>query len=741
MRSNRGSGAPELWGGIECTVARVHDTVRDQAVETGHRGREGDLEQIAGLGIRTLRYPVLWETIAPNTPGQGDWAWHDRQLWRMRELGIAPIAGLVHHGSGPRYTRLDDPAFPELLAQHAAQVAQRYPWIDRYTPVNEPLTTARFSGLYGHWYPHGTNDATFLRVLVNQCRAVVLAMQAIRRVNRAAQLVQTEDMGKVFSTPRLRYQADHENQRRWLSFDLLCGRVDRDHPWHARFLKHGIGASELAFFTAQPCAPNIIGINHYLTSERYLDEREHLFPQHHRCGNLRERYADVEAVRVALMNGANCPDSPTGPLARLREVWDRYGLPMAVTEVHHGNTREEQLRWLKVVWDAACTLRNEGVDMRAVTLWSLFGCMDWNTLLTQRNGFYEPGVFDVRCTPPRPTALGAAAAAIAKTGDFSHAVLDQPGWWQRDDRYYLESDRALSAATPAPALAPAVAPAFAPAVVRHPQVIVVTGANGTLGRAFARICTDRGLPYVVTSRSDMDITDPHSVDAALARLRPWAVVNAAGYVRIEQAEQEQERCFLENAHGAETLALACARLDIAYLAFSSDLVFDGRLGRAYVESDAVCPTGVYGHSKATAERLVQQAFPDALVVRTSAFFSPWDPCNFVHTTLRALQEGRRVAVSDAVMVSPTYVPDLVHAALDLVIDRSTGVWHLANQGVLSWHELAARAASAAGVDARTLVRTDGGPASATALSSERGVLLPALDGALQRYLRDSAILQ
>ena len=712
----RQPGPPELWGGIECTVARVHDTVRDQARETGHWDREEDLDQIAALGIRTLRYPVLWETIAPDAPDQCNWTWHDRRLAKMQELGISPIAGLVHHGSGPRYTNLADPAFPELLAQHAGRVAERYPWIDKYTPVNEPLTTARFSGLYGHWYPHGTDDATFLRTLINQCRGVVLSMEAIRRVNPAAQLVQTEDMGKAFSTPHLAYQAEHENQRRWLSFDLLCGRVDQDHPWHQRFLKNGIGADELAFFVEHPCPPDIIGINHYLTSERYLDERDELFPEHHRSGNARDKYADVEAVRI------DFEGRPTGPLARLREVWERYGLPLAVTEVHHGNTRDEQLRWLKEVWDAACTLREEGADLRAVTIWSLFGCVDWNSLLTQRNGFYEPGVFDVRCDPPRPTALAMAASALARTGNFSHAVLDHAGWWHRHDRYYQAPQREPRSA----------------ALVQRPRVIAIIGATGTLGRAFARVCTQRGLPHVLLSRSEMDITDPQSVDAALERVRPWAVINAAGYVRVDQAEKEQERCFLENAHGAENLALACARSGIHYVAFSSDLVFDGTLGRAYVESDEVCPTGVYGRSKATAERLVQQAFPEALVVRTSAFFGPWDTYNFVHMTLRALKEGRRVEASDAVMVSPTYVPDLVHAALDLLIDRSAGVWHLANQGVISWHELAARAASEAGIDSSRLVRANGGHASATALSSERGLLLPPLEGALQRYIRDSA---
>jgi dTDP-4-dehydrorhamnose reductase len=155
-------GALELWGGLECTVARVGDRFRDQLAETGHRDRPDDLDAVARLGIRTLRYPIVWETVSPDRPDRADWSWHDARLERLRSLGLRPIAGLVHHGSGPRCTDLLDPAFPRLLARHAERVARRYPWIQDYTPVNEPLTTARFSALYGHWYPHARDYRSFL---------------------------------------------------------------------------------------------------------------------------------------------------------------------------------------------------------------------------------------------------------------------------------------------------------------------------------------------------------------------------------------------------------------------------------------------------------------------------------------------------------------------------------------------------------------------------------------------------
>src|SRR3982750_4169254 len=182
---------PEVWAGIECTVNRVGDRYFDHCARNGHRDRPEDLDRFADLGIRALRCPFLWETIAPKGVDQADWTDADRRLDRLRRLDLRPIAGLVHHGSGPVHTSLIDPGFAEGLAAYAAGFARRYPWVEDYTPVNEPLTTARFSALYGHWYPHLRDPRAFARALLHQCRGTVLAMERIREVNPAARLVQT----------------------------------------------------------------------------------------------------------------------------------------------------------------------------------------------------------------------------------------------------------------------------------------------------------------------------------------------------------------------------------------------------------------------------------------------------------------------------------------------------------------------------------------------------------------------
>src|SRR5688572_25312012 len=179
----------ELWGGIECTINRVKQRFVDQLKYSQHYNREEDIDRIAGLGVKNLRYPILWEKHESVEGQKINWKWINGQLEKLISHGIKPIAGLVHHGSGPSYTNLLDDKFPEKLASYASQVATQFPWIEYYTPVNEPLTTARFSGLYGLWYPHTTNDVSFAKILLNELKGTVLAMQAIRKINPNAKLV------------------------------------------------------------------------------------------------------------------------------------------------------------------------------------------------------------------------------------------------------------------------------------------------------------------------------------------------------------------------------------------------------------------------------------------------------------------------------------------------------------------------------------------------------------------------
>ena len=698
-----------LWGGIECTINRVGEQFFDQLERCGHYSRSGDLEAIAALGIKTLRYPALWERVAPHGLRGIDWTECDRTMQQLRDLDVEPIIGLVHHGSGPAGTHLLDPRFVDGLAAYAAAFAERYPWVRQYTPINEPLTTARFAGLYGHWYPHRRDDRAFVAALVTQCRAIAAAMAAIREHVPNAALVQTEDAGSVRSTAAVAAQAAFENHRRWLSLDLITGRVGVQHPLWQYLCDAGADQRDLHWLREHPTPPAILGLNYYVTSDRFLDDRLDRWPTSSWGGNGRQQYADVDAVRVPGIG-------LRGHSSVLLEAWRRYELPLAITEAHLGCTREEQMRWLLDAWRGAHDAAAHGAAIQAVTTWALLGSWNWNSLLRSvESTGYEPGAFDVEDGGRRQTAVGQMIAELARHDEPSHPVLAVPGWWRRD-----------AAALP----------------TSHP--IVITGASGTLGRAFVDACAVRGIPAVALSRHDLDISNPDAVLAVVSRWQPWAIVNAAGYVRVDDAERERSACRRANAVGPAVLAAVCRRRGVQLLTFSSDLVFDGTLGRPYVESDPVGPLNVYGRTKIEAERRVLALAPATLVVRTSAFFGPSDRANFVTRVLDTLERGEIVRAAGDAIVSPTYVPDLVNRALDLLIDGAAGVWHLANAGALSWMTLARMAATAAGLDPAGIEPSDSiAPARRplySALASERGPSLPPLSDSLARYVRDRVVI-
>lgn len=415
--------SPELWGGIECTVNRVGHRFHDQLRFSGHHSRPRDFDALASLGITTLRYPVLWEHVAPRSLARPSFERADRQLKRLRQAGLSPIIGLLHHGSGPRYTSLLDPRFAEKFAAYAGRVARRYPWMRRFTPINEPLTTARFSALYGHWYPHARDDRSFARALLNQVWGTVRAMRAIRAVIPNAELIQTEDLGHVRSTPDLAEQAEFENERRFLSLELLMGRVTPQHALFDYLVESGITAVELEQLVEQACPPDVVGFNYYVTGERFLDSRVEHYGPGVVGGNAQKRYADVEAVRA-------CRRGLLGPAALLQQAWSRLGLPLAITEAHLAGCPEDRARWFSYLWTGVEAAVDAGVPVRAVTAWALLGSYGWDALVTRGACSYEPGAFEIRARKLHETPYAGFLRAL---GRGTPRVVEG-GWWRSDER-------------------------------------------------------------------------------------------------------------------------------------------------------------------------------------------------------------------------------------------------------------------------------------------------------------------
>jgi dTDP-4-dehydrorhamnose reductase len=490
----------ELWGGHECTVNRVGDQWYDQTIRSGHETRIEDLGLFAGLGIRKLRYPALWERISPQDPQVRDFRWTDERVAEIRRLGMDPILTLCHHGSGPAYTSLLDPGFARGLARHAAAVAARYPWVRHYTPVNEPLTTARFSALYGYWYPHATDEGAFWTALLNETDATRLAMREIRKINPDALLVQTDDLGFCHATAPLQAEARFQNERRWMGWDLLCGTVVPGHALWSRLASFGL-EDRLRHIADDPCPPDIIGINHYLSSERLLDHRIELHADRDpadrdigQCGEI--SLVDVDAAR-------QMPDEVVGLAGLIEQAWQRYRRPIAITECHLASTRDEQARWFLHAWEMAEGLRRRGIDLRAVTAWSLLGSYDWNQMVTRAAGHYEPGVFDVRGGRPRPTMIAGLLADLGRGLRPQGPGLAVPGWW-RQERRTIAEPHAFACKTGMTA-------------VGSPERLMILRDGGAFAKIVVEACNARGLHYVLAAQ----------VDEHLVRTeRPWAIFDA-----------------------------------------------------------------------------------------------------------------------------------------------------------------------------------------------------------------------
>ncbi|HEX8833638.1 MAG TPA: sugar nucleotide-binding protein, partial [Abditibacteriaceae bacterium] len=539
------------------------------------------------------------------------------------------------------------------------------------------MTTARFSGLYGHWYPHGRDALTFARALAGQCRAVALAMQAVREFNPQAKLIQTDDLGKTHSTPKLAYQAEFENERRWLSYDLLCGRVNNRHAMRQHLKDAGLPESEIDWFRSNPCPPDVIGINHYLTSERFLDHRTNRYPREFHGGNGHHKYADVPAVRV-------CAEGLAGTRTILQEVWQRYGLPVAITEAHLGCTREEQMRWLLDVWDAAQDVRSGGADIRAVTAWSLLGAYDWDSLVTRGDGHYEPGVFDMRGGTPRPTALAGVLKDIAAGRKTEHPACEVPGWWRRTERLHFPpvmpgkngmKDLGRSACAQLPTR-DSFEVSGVPDAQMRPLMLIHDGSSES--RAFKELCDLRGLYYLFTSVDELE-TD--NLVRLLEEWKVWAVVHSV---------QRPHDDFVQRL---EKIAKACVQRDVPLLFCSSSDVF-GDANVSSTETDNRTPRTDRGEILAAAEERLLQVMPSALIVRSGLIFDEWQQHGVVIDELLALARGESV-MADCTPVTASYLTDAVNAALDLLIDGESGIRHLVNAGETSRFDLVRTAAECA----------------------------------------------
>jgi len=223
--------------------------------------------------------------------------------------------------------------------------------------------------------------------------------------------------------------------------------------------------------------------------------------------------------------------------------------------------------------------------------------------------------------------------------------------------------------------------------------ILLTGANGQVGRELSNRGGQRGFEVLALDRSDLDITDPVAVGREVNRSGVSLVVNAAGYTAVDEAESEPELAFGVNRDGPAYLASACEKVGIPLVHISTDYVFDGQKQGAYFETDPVSPLSVYGKSKAAGEVEVRECLREHFILRTGWVYGVHGH-NFVKTMLRLGREREVIQVVDDQYGCPTYAADLAETILRIAAQLQEGrqiIWgtyHYCGKGVTSWHGFA-----------------------------------------------------
>jgi dTDP-4-dehydrorhamnose reductase len=213
--------------------------------------------------------------------------------------------------------------------------------------------------------------------------------------------------------------------------------------------------------------------------------------------------------------------------------------------------------------------------------------------------------------------------------------------------------------------------------------ILITGANGQLGRALVATAPD-GHMLAALTRADMDLADADSIAAAMAAHRPDVVVNAAAYTAVDKAESEPEIAQRINADAVGLLRRCCAETGARLVHVSTDFVFDGSASRAYCASDMRNPLSAYGRSKAAGEDM---AGPDALIVRTAWVYAAGG-ASFVATMLRLMREREEIGVVADQIGAPTWASSLARTIWGLVAGGASGIHHFSDAGVASWYDFA-----------------------------------------------------
>ncbi|MFD2672016.1 dTDP-4-dehydrorhamnose reductase [Marinicrinis sediminis] len=224
-------------------------------------------------------------------------------------------------------------------------------------------------------------------------------------------------------------------------------------------------------------------------------------------------------------------------------------------------------------------------------------------------------------------------------------------------------------------------------------MILLTGANGQLGRDFQQLFVDNNIPFIPTHYKafdgymTLDVTDIAEAERIVREYPVTHIINCAAYNNVDLAEEESDRAFLLNREVPRQLARLAESTKTVFVTFSTDFVFDGTTEKPYVETDPTDPLNVYGQSKLAGEQAVLSSYDRVFVIRTSWVFGIGNH-NFNKSVLNWSKSRRELIVVDDQVSVPTYSKDLAAFSWDLIQSDAYGLYHLSNQGEASKYDQA-----------------------------------------------------
>ena len=364
--------------GIECSYPTIQQgrVRRDQLAECGHYERwKEDLGLVKELGLKVLRYGLPYHRIHLG-PGKYDWEFADQVMAEMQRLKITPILDLLHFGVPDWLGNFQNPALPIHFAAYAAAVAERYPWVKLYTPVNEIYVTARVSAKDGLWNEQLKTDVGFVTAMKNLVAASILANHEIAQRRPDCVIVQSESAEYTHdacSAPSR--ELTLKNKQRFISLDLLYAHVP-DADIYMYLMDNGMTREEYEWFMkGEPPGYQVMGNDYYGRNEKIL-----------------------------LPKGVTCTGGDVfGWYLITKQYVERYRKPVMYTETNVFDA-DEAPTWLWKQWINVLRMRSDGVPVLGFTWYSLTDQIDWDVELAELRGKVNAcGLYDLN-RKPRPVA-------------------------------------------------------------------------------------------------------------------------------------------------------------------------------------------------------------------------------------------------------------------------------------------------------------------------------------------------